>query len=42
MDKPTWQTQQTNIDRTSAVIKKIASKFADNSNVVPIIAPLNE
>jgi len=42
MDRPTWQTQQINIDRTNAVIKKIASKFKDNSNVVPIIAPLNE
>lgn len=42
MSYPTWQSKQSNIDRTSAIIKTIASKFAGNKNVVPVIAPLNE
>ncbi|KAH7910928.1 glycoside hydrolase family 5 protein [Hygrophoropsis aurantiaca] len=39
---PGWHSNQTNIDRTDAIIKTIASMFADQTNVVPIIAPLNE
>jgi aryl-phospho-beta-D-glucosidase BglC (GH1 family) len=39
---PTWHSNQTNIDRTDAIIKRIASMFANQPDVVPIIAPLNE
>ncbi|KAH7930933.1 glycoside hydrolase family 5 protein [Leucogyrophana mollusca] len=39
---PGWHSNQTNIDRTDAIIKTIASMFADQPDVVPIIAPLNE
>ncbi|KAF9567813.1 exo-1,3-beta-glucanase [Agrocybe pediades] len=42
MSSPMWQTKQSNIDRTSAIIKQLASMFAGNTGVVPIIAPLNE
>jgi hypothetical protein len=39
---PGWQSNQTNIDRTNAIIKRIASEFSNNPNVVPMISPLNE
>jgi aryl-phospho-beta-D-glucosidase BglC (GH1 family) len=39
---PTWHSNQTNIARTDNIIKTIASMFAGQPNVVPIIAPLNE
>jgi glucan 1,3-beta-glucosidase len=39
---PTWQSNQTNIDRTNDIIKTLATTYANQSNVVPIIAPLNE
>lgn len=39
---PTWHSNQTNIARTNQIIKEIASMFAGQPNVVPIIAPLNE
>ncbi|KAF9225500.1 glycoside hydrolase family 5 protein [Gyrodon lividus] len=42
MSFPTWHSNQTNIQRTDDIIKTIASMFADQTNVVPIIAPLNE
>lgn len=42
MSSPTWQLHQTNIDRTDAIIKRIASMFAGQENVVPIIEPINE
>jgi aryl-phospho-beta-D-glucosidase BglC (GH1 family) len=42
MSYPTWQSNQTNIARTDAIIKQIASMFASQVDVVPIIAPLNE
>lgn len=42
MSYPTWQSDQTNIARTDAIIQQIASMFADQVDVVPIIAPLNE
>ncbi|EAU92553.1 exo-beta-1,3-glucanase [Coprinopsis cinerea okayama7 len=42
MDYPTWHTKQSNVDRTNAVIKRIADMFKDSTAVVPMIAPLNE
>ena len=42
MPFPHWQSNATNIDRTNAVIRTIVSMFADLSDTVPIIAPLNE
>ncbi|KAL0951612.1 hypothetical protein HGRIS_008292 [Hohenbuehelia grisea] len=39
---PQWHSNQTNIDRTNAIIKRIASMFRDQTSTVPIIAPLNE
>lgn len=42
MSYPSWQKKQSNVDRTNAVIKKIAARYAGNPAVVPIIAPLNE
>jgi len=39
---PQWQTNSNNVQRTDAVIKQIMSEFASQSNVVPIVAPLNE
>ncbi|EGN93093.1 glycoside hydrolase family 5 protein [Serpula lacrymans var. lacrymans S7.3] len=42
MSFPHWQSNQTNIDRTNAVMKTIATMFTSNPNVIPIIAPLNE
>ncbi|PPQ67919.1 hypothetical protein CVT25_000331 [Psilocybe cyanescens] len=42
LSSPTWQTKQSNIDRSDAIIMRLASMFASNTGVVPIIAPLNE
>ncbi|KAF9469829.1 exo-1,3-beta-glucanase [Collybia nuda] len=42
MSSPKWHTSSSNIARTNAVIKTIASMFKDSTSVVPIIAPLNE
>ncbi|KAH8987334.1 exo-1-3-beta-glucanase [Lactarius hatsudake] len=42
MSFPQWQSSQTNIDRTNAVIKRIAYEFRNNYQVVSVIAPLNE
>ena len=42
MSFPHWHSNQTNVDRTDAIIKTIANMFAGSSNVVPVIAPLNE
>lgn len=39
---PGWHSNQTNVERTDKIIMTIASMFADNPNVVPVIAPLNE
>ncbi|KAI0050559.1 glycoside hydrolase family 5 protein [Auriscalpium vulgare] len=39
---PQWHSNSTNIARTNAVIKQIASEFASQFNVASIIAPLNE
>ncbi|KXN88852.1 Glucan 1,3-beta-glucosidase [Leucoagaricus sp. SymC.cos] len=42
LDRPTWQDKQENVDRTNAIIERIASEVTNNVGVVPIIAPLNE
>lgn len=42
MDYPMWHSNETNVERTDAILKTIANMFKDQSNVVPIIAPLNE
>ncbi|KAH9486277.1 Glucan 1,3-beta-glucosidase [Psilocybe cubensis] len=42
MTFPQWQTQQSYIDRSKAIIKTLASMFKDSTGTVPIIAPLNE
>ena len=39
---PGWHSNATNVQRTDAIIKQLASMFAGQTNVVPIIAPLNE
>ncbi|KAF8445642.1 glycoside hydrolase family 5 protein [Boletus edulis BED1] len=39
---PTWHSNQTNIERTDKIIQTIASMFAGQPDVVPMIAPLNE
>ncbi|KAF7972591.1 hypothetical protein HWV62_17392 [Athelia sp. TMB] len=42
MKTPMWHSNTTNVQRTDAIIKTIASMFKDQSDVVPIIAALNE
>jgi len=42
VDHPGWHTEKNAVARTSAIVKTIAAKYADNTNVVPAIAPLNE
>lgn len=42
MSYPTWQSNQTNIDRTDQVIQTIVSMYSNQPDVVPVIAPLNE
>ncbi|KAF4604892.1 exo-1,3-beta-glucanase [Pleurotus pulmonarius] len=39
---PGWHSSSSNIARTNAIIKRIASMFASQTSTVPIIAPLNE
>jgi glucan 1,3-beta-glucosidase len=40
---PQWQTSQSNIDRTNAIIKSMALEFRNEKpQVVSVIAPLNE
>ncbi|KAJ7109901.1 glycoside hydrolase family 5 protein [Mycena epipterygia] len=39
---PQWHSNNTNVQRTDAIIKTIASMVRDNPSNVPIIAPLNE
>jgi len=41
VDYPGWHTESGAVARTNAIIQQLASKFADNPCVVPIIAPLN-
>ncbi|KAF5323381.1 hypothetical protein D9611_005596 [Ephemerocybe angulata] len=42
MNSPTWHLNATNVQRSNAVITKIASQFKDMSGVIPAIAALNE
>ncbi|KAK7695059.1 hypothetical protein QCA50_002248 [Cerrena zonata] len=42
LPSPQWHLNQRNVDRTNAIIKQLASMFADQSDVVTTIAPLNE
>ncbi|KAH8102402.1 exo-beta-1,3-glucanase [Cristinia sonorae] len=39
---PQWHTNQNNINRTKNIISQLASMFAGQSDVVTVIAPLNE
>ncbi|KAH0585523.1 hypothetical protein H2248_008758 [Termitomyces sp. 'cryptogamus'] len=39
---PSWYRSQSNVDRTNAIIKRIANTYKDRSNVVTAIAALNE
>ncbi|KZP25280.1 glycoside hydrolase family 5 protein [Athelia psychrophila] len=39
---PMWHSNATNVERTDAILKTIASMFKDQTSVVPIIAALNE
>ncbi|TEB38806.1 exo-beta-1,3-glucanase [Coprinellus micaceus] len=39
---PTWHQKQSNIDRSNAVIKRIADQFKDMTGIVPAIGALNE
>ncbi|TFY53027.1 hypothetical protein EVJ58_g9680 [Rhodofomes roseus] len=42
MSYPEWQSNSTNVQRTDAIVKTIASMFANNPQVVSIIEPINE
>lgn len=42
MSYPQWQTSSSYISRTNNIIKTLANMYKDQTNVVPIIAPLNE
>ncbi len=39
---PQWQSNQTNVDRTNAIIKSLGYQFRYQSQVVSVISPLNE
>ncbi|KAF8167367.1 exo-beta-1,3-glucanase [Crassisporium funariophilum] len=39
---PEWHSNNTNVQRTNAIVKRIAAKYKDMSGVVTAIAPLNE
>ncbi|KAJ8474805.1 hypothetical protein ONZ45_g15825 [Pleurotus djamor] len=39
---PGWHSNSTNVARTNAIIKRLASMFSGQTSTVPIIAPLNE
>jgi glucan 1,3-beta-glucosidase len=39
---PQWQSNQTNIDRTNAIIKNLAYQFRYQYQVVSVISPINE
>ncbi|KAI0299824.1 glycoside hydrolase family 5 protein [Russula brevipes] len=39
---PEWQSNQTNIDRTNAILKRIASEFGPQYDTVAAIQPMNE
>lgn len=42
MPYPQWQSNPVNVDRSNRILKRIASEFSNNPDVVPVIAPLNE
>ncbi|KAH7925913.1 glycoside hydrolase family 5 protein [Leucogyrophana mollusca] len=42
LQSPGWHSNATNVHRTDAIMQTIVSMFASQTNVVPIIAPLNE
>jgi len=42
MSFPEWHSNQTNIDRTNNIMRRIAYEFRYSSQVVSVIAPLNE
>lgn len=37
-----WQANQTNIDRTMALVQRLVAMFKDKTHVVPMIGVLNE
>lgn len=37
-----WQGNQTNIDRTTALVQRLVAMFKDKVDVIPIIGVLNE
>ncbi|KAF8640742.1 hypothetical protein AX17_000393 [Amanita inopinata Kibby_2008] len=39
---PGWHSNNTNVQRTDNIIKRIAGTYKDSTSVVPVIAPLNE
>ncbi|KAJ3508609.1 hypothetical protein NLJ89_g5656 [Agrocybe chaxingu] len=39
---PQWHTNSTNVKRTNAIVKRIASLYKDKSGTVSAITPLNE
>ncbi|KJA28398.1 glycoside hydrolase family 5 protein [Hypholoma sublateritium FD-334 SS-4] len=39
---PGWQANQTNVDRTTALVQRLVAMFKDKTHVVPIIGVLNE
>ncbi|KAF8968789.1 exo-beta-1,3-glucanase [Flammula alnicola] len=41
-DAAYWHTNQTYVDRTTAIMKKLTAMFEDKTNVVPIIQVMNE
>ncbi|KAG6817924.1 hypothetical protein H0H87_012392 [Tephrocybe sp. NHM501043] len=41
-DNPSWYLSQSNIDRSNAIIKRLADTYKDKSSVVSAIAALNE
>ena len=42
VDDPKWHTESGVVARMNDIIRKLASKFANNPHVVPMIAPLSE
>jgi hypothetical protein len=39
---PQWQTNQTNVNRMNSIVWQLAYEFQHQSQVVSVIAPLNE
>ena len=39
---PQWQTNQTNVNRMNSIVWQLAYQFQHQSQVVSVIAPLNE